>query len=268
VFDCRVTTPGNTLNMNDLDLGGSSTTSSLGKNRFYGIWAYGGVAARMFDENSSSTSKNKAWDYDSRRLTDTGGTTTMGDLVDVTNVQCDALGNCKCETGKTCAPKVVAGSDSFGWYYEYEGLPHKTASGAAVLSSCTMWNSMYPGPSSGGACAGSNSNLARLFQADFVTGAPNCAAGFLNGTTFARYQNRSVLAPPPEPSMSIQISKTGQVVYGVNFFEPGKAQATGVQVSGDKDVLQYIYELPVSQPLHACRHDPNGGEGACLPSEM
>jgi type IV pilus assembly protein PilY1 len=268
VFDCRVSVPGNTLNMNDLDLSASSTPSSLGKNRFYGVWAYGGVAARMFDENSSSTSKNKAWDYDQRQLTDTGGTNTTGDLVDVTNVECDATGNCKCATGKTCPAKVLASADGYGWFYEYDGLPHKTASGAAVLSSCTLWNSMYPGPSSAGACAGSNANLARLFQADFVTGAPNCAAGFLNGTAYARYQNRSVLAPPPEPSMSIQISKTGQVVYGVNFFEPGKAQATGVQVSGDRDVLQYIYELPVSQSLHSCRHDAAGGEGSCLPSGL
>ena len=268
VFDCRVTDPGNTLNMNDLDLSASSTPSSLGKNRFYGIWAYGGVAERMFDENSSGSSKNKAADYDSRRLTDTGGSLGTGDLTNVTNVQCDALGNCKCETGKSCAPKVVAGADGYGWYYEYEGLPHKTASGAAVLSSCTLWNSMYPGPSSTGACGSANSNLARLFQADFVTGAPNCAAGFLQGNAFARSQNRSVLAPPPEPSMSIQISKTGQVVYGVNFFEPGKGQATGVQVSSDRDVLQYIYELPVTRALHTCRHDAAGGKDSCLPSEL
>lgn len=268
VFDCRVVDPGNTLNMGDLDLSASTTPSSLGKNRFYGIWAYGGVPERMFDENALGTSKNKATHYDSRRLTDTGGSLGTGDLTNVTNAQCDALGNCKCEAGKTCAPKVVAAADGFGWFYEYDGLPHKTASGAAVLASCAMWNSMYPGPSSSGACAGSGSNLARLFQADFITGAPNCAAGFLEGNTFARYQNRSVLAPPPEPAMSIQVSKTGQVVYGVNFFEPGKAQATGVQVSSDRDVLQYIYELPVSRSLHACRHDAAGGQGACLPSEM
>ncbi|WP_375771848.1 PilC/PilY family type IV pilus protein [Archangium gephyra] len=268
VYDCRVSDPGNTLNMNDLDLSASATPSTLGKNRFYGVWAYGGVPERMFDENSSGTSKNKAADYDSRRLTDTGGSLGSGDLTNVTNVKCDALGNCSCETGKTCAPKAVASADGFGWFYEYEGLPHKTASGAAVLSSCTLWNSMYPGPSSAGACASSNANLARLFQADFVTGAPNCAAGFLEGTTFARYQNRSVLAPPPEPAMSVQVSKSGQVVYGVNFFEPGKAQATGVQVSSDRDVLQYIYELPVSRSLHTCRHDAAGGKDTCLPSEL
>ncbi|MCY1080579.1 PilC/PilY family type IV pilus protein [Archangium lansingense] len=269
VFDCRVSDPGNTLNMNDLDLSASSTPSSLGKNRFYGIWAYGGVPERMFDENGSGSSKNKAADYDSRRLTDTGGSATSGDLTDVTNVKCDGLGNCSCETGKTCSPKVLANADSYGWFYEYEGLPHKTASGAAVLSSCTLWNSMYPGSSSSGACASASSNQARLFQADFVTGAPNCAAGFLDGNAYVRYQNRSVLAPPPEPAMSIQVSKTGQVVYGVNFFEPGKGQATGVQISSDRDVLQYIYELPISRSLHTCRHDSkNGGQSACIPSEM
>jgi type IV pilus assembly protein PilY1 len=133
-----------------------------------------------------------------------------------------------------------------------------------------MWNSMYPGPSSGGACAGANSNLARLHQADFLTGAPNCASAFLGTTGFARYQDRSVLAPPPEPGIAIQVSKTGQVKYSTVFLEPGKPQATEVQLSADMDVLQYIYELPVSQGLHSCRHvrDINGSTASCIPSEM
>jgi type IV pilus assembly protein PilY1 len=65
------------------------------------------------------------------------------------------------------------------------------------------------------------------------------------------------------------VSRTGQVKYSTLLVEPGKAQATEVQVSGDMDVLQYIYELPVSRSLHACRHDPyGGGEAACIPSEL
>ncbi|QRN94841.1 pilus assembly protein PilY [Archangium violaceum] len=274
VFDCRVRDPGNTLNMNDLDLSASSTSGSLGKNRFYGLWAYGGKAERMFDESLSATptSKNLARDYDGRRLTDTGGTGS-GSLVDVTNVECDASGTCECAAGKTCSSsKLVAGEDDSGWFYEYEGLQHKTAGGAAVLASCSMWNSMYPAPTTSTtttACAGSSNNLARLHQADFITGAPNCAAGFLGKDGYARYQTRSVLAPPPEPATAIQVSKTGQVKYSTLFVEPGKSQATETQVSSDTDVLQYVYELPVPRTLHTCRHDrTNGGQEACTASEM
>ncbi|HYO59488.1 pilus assembly protein PilY [Archangium sp.] len=273
VFDCRVTDPGNTLNMNDLDLSASSTPSTLGKNRFYGIWVYGGPAdrtERTFDENTAGVSSNVARDFDARRLTDTGKTAGSGDLVNVTNVQCDAQGNCKCAAGMTCGSKLLSGPEDYGWFYEYEGLEHKTASGSAVLASCAIWNSMYPGPSTSGPCAGSSSNLARLFQGDFISGAPNCAAGFLdNSTGYARYQSRSVVAPPPEPATAIQVSKSGQVKYSTMFIEPGRAQASEVAVSASSDVLQYIYELPISKGLHTCRHDSiNGGQASCIPSEM
>jgi type IV pilus assembly protein PilY1 len=271
VFDCRVRDPGNTLNMNDLDLSASTTPGTLGKNRFYGLWVYGGSPARMFDESlaAAPSMNNLAKDYDGRRLTDTGGNGSGG-LVDVTNIQCDATGTCGCAAGKVCSgTKLLAGTDDSGWFYEYEGLEHKTAGGAAVLASCTMWNSMYPASTSTGACAGSNNNLARLHQADFITGAPNCAAGLLGKDGYARYQTRSVLAPPPEPTTAIQVSKTGQVRYSTLFVEPGKQQATETQISSDTDVLQYIYELPVPRTLHACRHDHvSGGQEACAPSGM
>jgi type IV pilus assembly protein PilY1 len=270
VFDCRVRDPGNTLNMNDLDVNTTTTATTLGKNRFFGVWVYGGTTSRMFAENPTSTETSLAKQYDDARLTDTGGTAGTGSLVDVTNVECDALGNCKCAAGKVCGSKLTAGTEDLGWFFEYEALSHKTASSAAVLGSCAMWNTLYPGSTSGGACSSSGTNMARLYQGDYVTGAPNCASGFLTSTGYTRYQTRSVVAPPPEPATVIQVSKTGQVKYSAMFLEPGKSQATEAQVSADMDVLQYIYELPVSRGLHACRHDwsANGGQETCIPSEM
>jgi len=278
-FTCRVTDPGNTLNMSDLDVNPTSTLATLGKNRYFGVWVYGTPAkgysgpVREFEEGAGARA------YDEARLTDTGGTKGTGHLVNVTNVTCDAKGNCSCVTGKTCPgslvskrPKVEADPDDLGWFYEYEGMDHKTAGGSSVLASCALWNSMYPGPSSSAACAGANSNLARLHQSHYLTGAPNCASSFFDATTgFARYQDRSVLAPPPEPSVAIQISKTGKVKYSTLFVEPGKSQATEAQLSSDTEVLKYIYELPVSQGLHNCRHVVNLNEGplvGCVPSDM
>ena len=43
--------------------------------------------------------------------------------------------------------------------------------------------------------------------------------------------------------------------------EPGQGQATTVNVSGGQDVLQLIYELPVSRTLHNCRHAGVAGAG-------
>ena len=271
VFDCRVRDPGNTLNMNDLDVSTTSTATTLGKNRFYGLWVYGGATTRIFAEDPQSTSATQARHYDEVRLSDSGGTVSSGNLVNVTNLECDTLGNCKCAAGKTCpGTKLMAGTDDLGWFYEYEGLEHKTASGSAVLGSCALWNGMFPGSTTGGACSSTGTNSARLYQADYVTGAPNCASGFLGNTGYARFQTRSVMAPPPEPATTIQVSKTGQVKYSAMFLEPGKSQATEAQVSADMDVLQYIYELPVSRGLHSCRHDrtPNGGPETCIPSEL
>ncbi len=284
-FSCRVSDPGNTLNMSDLDVNPTSTIATLGRNRYFGVWVYGSPdkgysgPVRKFDEALLPTTTKLARAYDDARLTDTGGTKGTGNLVNVTNVKCDALGNCSCETGKVCPgslvskrAKVEADADDLGWFYEYTGMDHKTAGGSSVLASCTLWNSMYPGPSSSGACAGATSNLARLHQSHYLTGAPNCASSFLDATTgFARYQDRSVLAPPPEPSLAIQVSKTGKVKYSTLFVEPGKPQATEAQVSSDTEVLKYIYELPVSQGLHRCRHVVDANQGplvGCIPSDL
>ncbi|PTL77650.1 pilus assembly protein [Vitiosangium sp. GDMCC 1.1324] len=279
VFDCRVKDPSNTLYMSDLAVKQpASSSTTVGKNRFFGIWAYGGAESRTFDENPGKVSSNLAAQFDNRRLTDTGGTGGTGDLINVTDVTCKADGVCSCVSGSsTCkSTKPVATSNGYGWFYEYDGMEHKTASGSAVLASCTMWNSMYSVPVSSGpnkgsaACSGSYTSKARLFQADFVTGAPSCAAGFSDKTVFARYQEREVLAPPPDVATSIQVSKTGQVKYSTVFVEPGpnREKASQTQVSANSDVLQYIYELPVSRNLHACRHDQADGKQSCIPSEM
>jgi type IV pilus assembly protein PilY1 len=267
VFDCRVVDEGNTLNMSDLDIPATNTVrGAAGRDRFYGIWAYGGREDRQFDENPGATSGNLARQYDLRRLTDTGGASGSGSLVNVSNVVCDATGACRCVGGATCGAKLVADPDDLGWFYEYEALPHKTASGAAVLASCALWNSMYPTPSTVGVCARALGNRARFHQGDYITGAPNCASGFKMENAFVRFQERTVMSPPPEPATAIQVSRTGQVRYSTLLVEPGKTQATEVQVSADSDVLQYIYELPVSQSLHVCRHE--FGEAACIPSEL
>ena len=74
---------------------------------------------------------------------------------------------------------------------------------------------------------------------------------------------RALLAPPPEPATAIQISKTGQLRYSAMLVEPGKDQATEINVSAGQDVLQSVYEIPISRALHNCRHVA-GGSGNCV----
>ena len=52
--------------------------------------------------------------------------------------------------------------------------------------------------------------------------------------------------------------KTGQIRLSTLIVEPGQDQATTVSVTSGEDVLQSVYEVPISRELHDCRHSPNG----------
>ncbi len=257
VYTCARTDIGviNTGTMRDTANAG--TLGQLHTNRFYGVWVYGRDPGRMFEEHRTSTGDDwqTARQFDEARLTDRR-TGNAGDLVDVTATTC-------LPDGGACTGNQAT-SSSMGWFFEYrdaysgasdleKSLAHKTASGASLIASCVLWNTLYPEPVEG-QCSSATSQ-ARFHQADFITGAPNCAYSF-NGE---RFQERGVLAPPPEPATAVQFSKkTGQIRHSSLIVEPGQDQATTVSVTSGEDVLQSIYELPVSRELHDCRHSPNG----------
>ncbi|MBF5042814.1 pilus assembly protein PilY [Aggregicoccus sp. 17bor-14] len=244
------------------ELGDTSVTptaarlAELGRNRFYGVWVYGKRSDRIFDEGliAQETGKKTVAQFDAARLTDRGDAAHPAELVDVTRTSCTSTscsGNAGAETG-------------LGWFLEYEdtagaptvaSLEHKTAGGAALLGSCVLWSTVYPVTTTA-TCAAPANARSYGYQADFVTGQPNCALGFLRAdATYDRRKGRDVLAPPPEPGTAIQVSRSGQVRYSVAFLEPGTTEATKFNVSSGGDLLQSIYELPVSRALHACRHE-------------
>ncbi len=267
--ECRVNAAGvytcartdtTTMNLGTVATAGTAARmNALGFNRFYGIWVYGRIASRMFEEDRVSTDTGGAWrtarQFDSARATDRRSSGS-GDLVDVTGTTCDASGTC---TG------AQASADGLGWFFEYRdryggapdrdlSLSHKTASGASLIASCTLWNSLYPMMQTG-VCGASSTARARFHQADFVTGAPNCAYSFGG----QRFREREVLAPPPEPAVAVQYSReTGQLRLSSLLVEPGRDRATTVGVTESTDLLQSVYELPVSRELHDCRHSPRG----------
>jgi len=236
-------------NFADLEL--TRNVSNIGKNRFYGVRVYG-VAGQTFSENATTVSEDgpmTALQFDAARLTDRSSANAVsGDLVDVTDITCTSTESCSAEGAQP---------DGNGWMLEYtDDITHKTAGGAATVASCTLWNVIYP--SQDGAVCSSTAARARFYQADFLTGLPTCAASF----EYARYEERSVLSPPPEPATAVMISPTGSVRYSAVMQEPGKRQATSVDVSENSEVLQNVYELPLSHEQHTCRHE---NAAHCIP---
>lgn len=55
----------------------------------------------------------------------------------------------------------------------------------------------------------------------------------------------------------------GQVRTSALLVEPGKSP-TNVAVTNGQDVLQLIYQLPISRSMHNCRHVPGGDDGGCI----
>jgi type IV pilus assembly protein PilY1 len=262
-FSCQ-RTDANVNVLTDLPLAPSNAVmQSIGRNRFYGLWIYGG--ARTFDETAAAGLQT-ARIYDNTRTTDrTAARPTEGDLVDVTNTTCASKNNCAgAQATDLGMGWVIDYEDRTGWGQPFPDLEHKSAGGAGLLASCTLFATFFPNITANpGSCSAQALARSRIYQADFITGAPNCTSGFLTQTGYTRYQERDVVAPPPEMSTTIQISKSGKIRYSELLVESGQDQVTQADVSGVNDVLQTIYELPVSRELHACRHDG----GTCVPSE-
>ena len=104
-------------------------------------------------------------------------------------------------------------------------------------------------------CASAGSTIAPFYQADALTGAPNCAFSFLTGTNFARSIQRNVLSPPPEPAEAVAISKSGtQMRFSTLEIQPGAQEVTQMTVTTSSEMLQMLYSLPVSIDQHTCRH--------------
>lgn len=242
-FFCGVV-DGGTMYNEDYIIPDAGLAADIGRNRFYGMRAYG--PGRYLAMTADAGTLDPAT-FDALRYTDRAGD---GGLTDVTNVNCSRS---SCNGG--------AEHNGNGWFFEYSSLHRKTASGSVVLAGCVLWSDIYPVPNSDGGCTSAVRAQSELIQADFITGAPNCAFGFLNEDGgYSRLLQRDVLAPPPEPAMAIMVGPNQQIKYSALLVEPGKNQATAVDVTSGTDILQSVYELPVSRDLHNCRH----GDAGCF----
>lgn len=215
--------PTTTHNYTEFDDPGFTTTGQS-KSRYYGLWIYGGKAARSFDPSVPAS----VTAFDNNRLRD---------------------GNLKAIPLSSTNPADFAATTSDGWYLDYAGYPERTASGSGVVASCTLWNTLEATATTT-TCSSAGNNKARLYQANFVTGAPDCAAGF-NAT---RSIESDAIATPPEPSVVVEISKNGEISIPVQSTPVGASQVNRTAVGLSRDNLQLIYSLDVPPELHECRH--------------
>ena len=268
------------------------TFAAPSHNRFYGVWAYGKEAAKMFADLTTARA------FDRNRFTDdpsfagscagpTGGTCT---LVETTSARVTLSGT-TCGTGVT---KCSAGSSDAGWFYQYgEVCPlesctpappwtdEKTGGGATVMFGCAIWGGFRPvgATTSTSPCSGSLGVPASYgYVTHYVSGTPdanNCGGGTTGIIPFAR--QRAVTAPPNAPIIMVDVVPPappagptppgppgggesdcggGKIVYSAARMDPG-SPASKDQLATRSCAVESMYWLEVPRDLHACRHVPN-----------
>jgi len=227
--------------MSNTNRGYSGTT---GVNSFMSI-------AVLADSTGTPTSR-------SRRLNTPGTLNADADSYDQNRLQLSDLINVSATTATTSAVSGNTQSrNDAGWVVSYPTIDEKTVTSSTILGGCVIWSTLIP---TGGAvgCASSGATVAPFYQADALTGAPNCAASFLTGTTFARSLQRNVLSPPPEPAAAVAVGAGGTSLrFSTLEIQPGASEVTQMTVNTSSEMLELMYSLPLSVDQHLCRHvDP------------
>jgi len=197
---------------------------------------------RMMDSPSDAVA------YDQNRL-------TASSLTDVSDVRMDVNGTVLSSTAPAGTPAPPFGP---GWIVKFKTSDEKNVTSATILNGCTLFNTLLPNGGTVG-CASAGANKARTYQADILTGAPNCAASFLQAdNTYAAFIERSVLSPPPEPATAVSIGAGGSSVrLSMLEIQPGQNEVTQTTVSTNNEMLKMVYSLPLTADQHMCRHvDP------------
>jgi type IV pilus assembly protein PilY1 len=213
--------------------------------RYYGLWTYGGT-----DPTRRFNSEAEAAAYDSRAFTD-------ADLMNVSNFQTGTVGD-------AAAGKVISNPSASptgkGWYIQYAAANERTGTTGNLISGCVLWSSFEPSGASGAVCSTTGTNVARLYQSNFVTGEANCALSFYtkNDETWNRYKISTTVAAPAEPALQIGIGG-GIITVDANQTGPGQQESNSVQKTDEG--VKSLYQIELDRRGHDCRHD--GVSTAC-----
>jgi type IV pilus assembly protein PilY1 len=217
-------------------------TGTVGVNSFMSVAiladSTGTPTARSRRLNVPGTSNANADTYDQNRL-------QLSDLIDVSATTA---------TASSVSGNTATRNDA-GWTVNYSTIDEKTVTGSTVLGGCVIWSSLIP--TSGGTvgCASSGSTVSPFYQADALTGAPNCAASFLSGNNFVRSIQRNVLSPPPEPAATVALGAGGTSLrFSTLEIQPGASEVTQMTVNTSNEMLQLMYSVPLTYDQHVCRH--------------
>jgi type IV pilus assembly protein PilY1 len=213
-----------------------TTTPPVGGNTFVGV--------AVLANGTLTRAMNSAGDgvaYDQGRV-------KLSDLVDVTSTTANSSG----QVTSVSAP--AASRTAPGWALKYATIDEKTVSSATVAGGCVLWSSLLP--SGGGSCAAGGTNVAATYQSDPFTGAPTCAAGFIQGALYARKINVNVGGPPSDSGATIAVGAGGSSVR-LSVLGVSQGGLTNTQISTSTELLQMIQSLPLTAEQHVCRHvDP------------
>jgi type IV pilus assembly protein PilY1 len=222
------------------------------RNRFYGVWSYGGHASKMFKDAAEAKA------FDDNRFTDAtfGGT-------------CGGVG-CALKDVTTCsAASCAATATDAGWYYEYgRQCPmrscappppwndEKTGSGATVVLGCTTWGGFRPfgGTTSVDPCSGETGVPVTFgYVSHYVSGIATSSCGYDDGGVLYRAAKRSTTAPPTGATVRVTFNSKGEIGYSALQIDAGSPPANktlGVRT----EVAEPVYWLEVPRELHECRH--------------
>lgn len=254
------------------------------RNRFYGVWAYGGVPQKMFRTAADART------FDRNRFTDasfsgtcTGPAGSTCTLRDTTRAQVTYALSSPQLVSTTClagAPVIngvatcTATSADAGWFYEYGNVcplascspappwnDEKTGSGATVVLGCTAWGGFRPygASTSTDPCSGSlGTPVTYGYVADFVTGVPGATCGYASGGNVYRATPRSTTAPPTGATVRITFSPSGSISYSTLQVDAG-SPPTSMTLGTRSEIAEPVYWLEVPRTLHSCRHVANSG---------
>jgi type IV pilus assembly protein PilY1 len=171
--------------------------------RFYGLWSYGGHPARTFNDAAEAEA------FDGLLMTD----------VELLNVgQFDA-------SGAVAAGEQQAHPLSAGWYVPYATPFQRTATAATAVGGCVLWNSLEARTDGGAGPA----YTSRLYQADFVTGKAQCAAGFSPAQgPRARFQATATPVSLPTP-VAQRVVSGGRIHTSVLLSTPNRTVGSQAQ---------------------------------------
>ena len=261
----------------------SGLTAPTFRDRMYSVWSYGGAGGRAKEFKTLEEARA----FDARRFTDTssaftgatcggGSAGTSCNLVDVTWAQVRYASDAVTVDARTdCVPghtNCKASPLDAGWFYEYGQVcqlascspstwpDERTASAANISEGCAAWSGFRPTASNtvqeenADVCTATPASTSSYsYLADYLTGVPTKACGYVSNGQIRRGLQRDTWSPPSTLSSRLAIIG-GKAKRSIVSNDPG-GNLGHTTLSIEETAADPIYQLDVSREMHRCRHE-------------